>query len=177
MACWLLHGSNRQNEKIRSDVILTQVSDTMHGFLEERQATLHLELNPGPLEVRASPLQLELALVNLVRNAIESRPQGAEVSVRATCHDTWAVVQIEDNGPGLTPEQREHLFDPFYTTRIREGGTGLGATVAYAIVQQHGGRIEVHTRLGVGTRMEVWLPLTMAKEDQKESPTDACSVS
>jgi signal transduction histidine kinase len=56
------------------------------------------------------------------------------------------------------------MFDPFYTTRTREGGTGLGATVAYAIVEQHGGRIEVQSWLGIGTRVEIWLPLTPVQE-------------
>ncbi len=146
------------------NAIITRASEIVHGFLEQRQATLRTELCAQPLEVLASPLELELALVNLLRNAIESRPQGAEVVVRTTSRGSWAVVQIEDNGPGLTPEQREHMFDPFYTTRTREGGTGLGATVAYAIVEQHGGRIEVQSWVGIGTRVEIWLPLRPAQE-------------
>jgi two-component system sensor histidine kinase HydH len=146
------------------NAIITRASEIVHGFLEQRQATLRTELSSRPLEVLASALELELALVNLLRNAIESRPLGAEVVVRTTSRGSWAIVQIEDNGPGLTPEQREHMFDPFYTTRTREGGTGLGATVAYAIVEQHGGRIEVQSWLGIGTRVEIWLPLTPVQE-------------
>ncbi len=146
------------------NAIVTRASETVHAFLEQRQATLHMEVSPQPLEVLASPLELELALVNLLRNAIESQLQGAKVAVRTTSRRSWAVVQIEDNGPGLTAEEQKHMFDPLYTTRIREGGTGLGATVASAIVEQHGGRIEVESWPGIGTRVEVWLPLASTKE-------------
>ncbi len=66
---------------------------------------------------------------------------------------------VIDNGPGMSESERRRIFDPFYTTRQREGGTGLGLSIAHGIVMQHGGEIEVESELGAGTRVRVDLPL------------------
>lgn len=136
-------------------------------FLERRQASLHVQLHSGPLTVVASPLEIEVALVNLLRNAIESRQSDTHVSVTLTTQGKFAVLTIRDNGRGMTAYEVEHMFDPFYTTRISEAGTGLGAAIAHAIIQDHDGRIDVRSQVGYGTTVEVYLPLT---EWSQESP-------
>jgi signal transduction histidine kinase len=68
-------------------------------------------------------------------------------------------VQITDNGCGMTLEQCNRLFDPFFTTRERQGGSGLGLSIAHGIIAEHGGTIEVQSRLNQGTTMTVELPL------------------
>ncbi|HSO38404.1 MAG TPA: ATP-binding protein, partial [Labilithrix sp.] len=73
-----------------------------------------------------------------------------------------ACVVVEDEGTGIAPEHLPHIFDPFFTTKEVGGGTGLGLSVSYAIVQDHGGRIEVESELARGSRFRVCLPLAAA---------------
>jgi signal transduction histidine kinase len=103
--------------------------------------------------------QLNQVLVNIVVNAIEAvSPQGW-VEVATFREGDMAVVQIEDNGPGMTEETIERLFDPFFTTKAAGEGTGLGLAISYEIVRNHGGEIRVISAPGAGTVMEVRLPL------------------
>jgi signal transduction histidine kinase len=137
-------------------------------FLERRQATLQLSADQTPIWIQASPVEIELALVNFLRNAIESREFGTRVWVRTGKHGPYAVVTIQDNGRGMSASEVEHLFDPFYTTRASEGGAGLGASLAQAIIQDYGGRVYVRSEIGLGTTLEVYLPAA-------ECP-DSCST-
>ncbi len=132
-----------------------------------------------PLCVDGDPDRLRQLLLNLIDNAIKYTPGGGEVKVRVACEDRSARVDVSDNGPGIP---REHLlpgpngvpliFERFYRvekSRTRSSapngngrsgsGTGLGLSIAYWIVQAHGGQIEVNSEIGGGTTMTVWLPL------------------
>jgi signal transduction histidine kinase len=103
--------------------------------------------------------QLNQVLVNIVVNAIEAVGPNGWVDV-TTCRDAdLAVIQVEDNGPGMTEETTERLFDPFFTTKAAGEGTGLGLAISYEIVRNHGGEIRVISAPGAGTVMEVRLPL------------------
>jgi len=68
-------------------------------------------------------------------------------------------LSISDNGPGMTDEVKDRLFDPFFTTKQRIGGTGLGMSITYGIIKEHGGSIEVDTGLGQGTTFHYILPV------------------
>jgi signal transduction histidine kinase len=121
------------------------------------------------VEVDAS--LIEQALTNLVVNAIQAMPTGGTVSVRvgaAMAHppadlgDTkveYAYVRVEDQGVGMTPEQMTHAFEPFFTTKDVGEGTGLGLSLAYGIVRDHGGWIDVASALNKGSRFSIYLPL------------------
>ena len=111
---------------------------------------------PEGLEVRADPDLLTQVLLNLVQNAVAATGPGGEVAITARAEGGTVGIAVDDTGRGLTPEEREHMFDPFYTTR--RTGTGLGLAVVHQIVEQHGGRIEVESIQGRGTRITVWLP-------------------
>lgn len=69
---------------------------------------------------------------------------------------------VSDDGPGFREEARKRLFEPFYTTKLREGGTGLGRSVAHGILRTHGGEIEVHSGIVGGATFRVFLPLRFA---------------
>jgi signal transduction histidine kinase len=108
--------------------------------------------------VRGNAIELEQVFVNLIRNGIESRPANAAVEIQIEGSPTRALVVVRDNGPGLTEEAKKRLFEPFYTTKLREGGSGLGLSVAHGILMTHGGEIEVASEAGSGAIFRVSLP-------------------
>ncbi len=123
--------------------------------VEAAGLSLRVEV-PDGLEVRADPDLLTQVLLNLAQNAVAATDPGGEVAIAARTGDGWVGIAVDDTGRGLTREERGHMFDPFYTTR--RTGTGLGLAVVHQIVEQHGGRIEVESIQGRGTRITVWLP-------------------
>ena len=92
--------------------------------------------------VFVDPEQMKQVLLNLVINAIQAMPGGGEVVMRAVQNAESVVLEVQDEGVGIPPEDLERVFDPFVTTR--PNGTGLGLSIAYQIVSQHGGHITVH---------------------------------
>jgi len=99
---------------------------------------------------------------NLVRNAIEHTSEGGSILITATGTDRWLRLSVEDDGPGIPPEQRERIFARFYradsSRNPRTGGSGLGLAIAKAIVEAHGGRIWVDDAAGGGARVSFELP-------------------
>ncbi len=113
---------------------------------------------PGPVEVEADATQLTVALRAMCQNALEAI--GHEGQIEIGVHRDAATVQIRiaDDGPGIPPEERRHLFDPYYSARQAGRGLGLGLSKAWRIITNHGGRIEVDSRPGRGTVFTVMLP-------------------
>ena len=127
---------------------------------------LALETSLDTLFVRGDSLQLERVFMNLLANA--GHAVGAEGSIRVatgqepaddTGSSAHAVVDIIDDGAGMSDEVRHRLFEPFFTTRRASGGTGLGLSVVHGIILAHGGTIEVDSEPGRGTRFRILLPL------------------
>jgi signal transduction histidine kinase len=111
------------------------------------------------IHVSADPGQIRTALEGLLRNAIEAAPAGgwARLSLQTPTMDCLEFV-VEDNGPGIGHEQREHLFDPFYSGRLSGRGRGLGLPTAWQLARQHGGNIRYdHHAVGM-TRFVLSLP-------------------
>jgi two-component system NtrC family sensor kinase len=109
--------------------------------------------------------QIKQVFLNMVINAIEAMPQEGELIITTRLENEkrgqegeWLRISFADNGVGLSPEEVEQIFEPFYTTKSR--GTGLGLSVSYGIVQRHGGHIDVKSMPGSGTLFTVRLPLT-----------------
>jgi two-component system NtrC family sensor kinase len=148
------------SEKWREDAnqVLRRACEVTAAYAVQRQATLGLELSEAAVPILASPIALEQALVNILHNAIESRQQ-ARVEVRTHRLAQTARIEVRDDGCGVSDEAIRHLFDPFFTTRADEGGTGLGLSVAHRIIVEHGGTIRVDSRPGKGTLVSVDLPL------------------
>ena len=108
------------------------------------------------------PVGLETAVMNLVVNAIEACPaeprNAIEVGVRM--EDPWVVVWVQDDGPGLSIDARERMFDIFFTTKAR--GAGLGLSQVHVFTETHGGDVR-WTSSSQGTRFELWLPVSVAQ--------------
>ncbi len=113
----------------------------------------------GPLFVDANASEIEQVLSNLVINALHAMPGGGVLRMAASREPKHACLVVEDEGSGITKENLPHIFDPFFTTKDVGAGTGLGLSVSYGIVQDHGGHIDVRSEVGKGTRFEIRLPL------------------
>ena len=147
------------------------------------QVTLHSDLKE-PLCINGDPDRLRQLLLNLIDNAIKYTPSGCEVNVQVSRENGSARLTISDTGPGIPPEHLQPgpngvplIFERFYRvekSRTRLGstngngrsgsGTGLGLSIAYWIVQRHGGQIEVSSEPDRGTTFTVWLPVGEKQE-------------
>lgn len=115
-----------------------------------------LELAESMPQVAADPELLHRALSNLVLNAMDAMPQGGTLTLRTRREGEWAILEVADTGAGLTPEECERLFTPYYTSKAH--GTGLGLAIVQSIVSDHGGRISVRSDAGRGTAFVIELP-------------------
>jgi two-component system, NtrC family, nitrogen regulation sensor histidine kinase NtrY len=140
------------NEMVRGVVQLFQ------GQLAEATARIEPELQLGEVSpVNADPVLLRRVIENLVLNAIDAMPQGGKLTFRTATNDKFAVFELGDTGNGLTPEECDRIFTPYYTTK--QHGTGLGLAIAQSVVSDHHGRISVSSWKGKGTTFHVELPL------------------
>jgi len=107
--------------------------------------------------------QLNQVFMNLLVNAghaiTEVTPMRGLITIRTGAEGDWVWVEVGDNGHGIAPEHLSRIFEPFFTTKPVGGGTGLGLSLSYGIVNKHGGRIEVASQPGAGARFTVWLPV------------------
>ena len=108
--------------------------------------------------------QISQVVLNLLVNAIQAiessgREQGGRIEISTRPRGDYYLVEIADDGCGIDPESIPRLFDPFFTTKPVGEGTGLGLSISHGIVTGHGGRIEVESDPGRGTRFRILLPL------------------
>ncbi len=114
-----------------------------------------------PLLVNSFGSELSQVWTNIIDNAIDAMGGKGELRVRTYREDNCVVVEICDNGPGISPEVQSHIFEPFFTTKGVGEGTGLGLDTVQRIVKKHRGNIQVSSKPG-DTRFQVWLPLAEA---------------
>lgn len=127
------------------------------------------EYQPDMPPVSCYPMEIEQVIINLLRNAAQamaSRPgidPPPRISLRLSEKDGMAVIEVEDNGPGIEESVRTRVFDPFYTTKMPGEGTGLGLSVSYFIIaRNHGGTIHVECEPGKGAKFVIRLPMRAA---------------
>src|ERR1700688_91441 len=114
-----------------------------------------------PLLVNSFGSELNQVWTNLIDNAVDAMSGNGELRVRTYQDDGCVVVEIADNGPGISPEVQPHIFEPFFTTKGVGEGTGLGLDTVQRIVKKHRGNIQVNSKPG-DTRFQIWLPLAEA---------------
>jgi len=143
-----------------------QVNEVIRGVLQLFQAQLEaegrakinceLQLDPNLEPISADAELLHRAVSNLVLNAMDAMPQGGILTLRTRGEDGKVLIEVEDTGSGLTPEECERVFTPYYTSK--QHGTGLGLAIVQSVVSDHGGRIRVQSEPGRGTAFVIELP-------------------
>jgi signal transduction histidine kinase len=161
------------------------LTETVALFRETLPATISVDIAVPPageeVWLWGSRAQLQQVLVNLVLNARDAMPQGGHLRIsmqpvadeQAGSDTVWIRLQVEDSGAGILDEVRDRVFEPFYTTKPRGRGTGLGLAVVAAVVKEHRGRIAVDSHPGRGTCFTIHLPGVGPVSKREDSPADA----
>jgi signal transduction histidine kinase len=164
----------RKRELQPAEVDLRALVDRAVTLLEpmvrKRGVWLAVAGSAEPLRGHVDPEQMTQVVLNLVMNAVHASGSGASISLSlgrgramppaedGRGEQQCLRIEVRDEGTGIAPEALSHIFEPFFTTKEVGEGTGLGLSVAYGIVKDHGGWIDVASRLGEGSTFTVWLP-------------------
>ncbi|MBU0676018.1 MAG: hypothetical protein KJ950_15385 [Proteobacteria bacterium] len=151
----------KTTEPVRLDLV--QISEDSIGLLKNQirlsQILVESDFSLTPVFSLGFPSQIEQVLINIMLNGIQAMPPGGRLTVRVLARPEEGVglVEISDNGPGISLEDKKRIFDPFFTTK--NDGTGLGLSVSYSIIEKHDGSITLESVQGEGTTFRITLPL------------------
>jgi signal transduction histidine kinase len=158
---------SRQGERTRiradlNEVVNDVIALTRH-LIQTNSVNLILKLGEGLPWISIDHNQMKQVLLNLIHNALQAMPKGGEllVSTNTAQRDDrgWVIMAVKDSGVGILPADQDRVFEPFFTTKGDRGGTGLGLSVTYGIVTDHGGTIEISSEPNKGSTFAVWLPI------------------
>jgi len=146
-------------EKAEVLSIVEETLQLLRPQIEKQRILVHKEFQPLP-PVLMDRKQMKQAILNLLLNAVQAMPKGGHLALKGHIPEEDRRVQlfIQDSGVGIPGEDIGKLFDPFFSTK--EGGMGLGLSIAHRIIDQHDGKIEVESAPGKGTLFTVWLPIS-----------------
>ena len=144
-----------------NDIVTEIVSLTAH-MARYNSVIIETKLHEGIPYIRISPSELQQVILNLINNAIDAMEKtGGTIIVEtkiSAIEKNHLVISIEDNGPGIPKDNLGRIFDPFFTTKAVGKGTGLGLSICYGIILKMGGKIDVQSQVGVGTKFRIWIP-------------------
>jgi signal transduction histidine kinase len=161
-----------QIQAVDLDEIIRSVVQLFQGQLGQGPAKVEPELCLGEVPpVAGDPVLLRRVIENLVLNAIDAMPQGGKLTFRTELNHQFAVLELSDTGQGLTREECDRLFTPYYTTK--KHGTGLGLAIVQSVVSDHHGSITVSSTKNFGTTFHVELPLWDGTREGEEKANEA----
>lgn len=174
-------------ESVDLRAVVEQTADVVEPFARKRKVRVHRWVDATEALVVADPDQVRQIVSNLMMNAVDAMPAGGHLTVALEYRDfevagergssvrgqaplavkgtdnrragRYAVISVADTGVGIAPEHLDSVFDPFFTTKDRGNGTGLGLSIVAEIAREHGGWIELASRVGQGTTFLVWIPM------------------
>jgi len=156
----------RQSESTRARSSLNEVIEDVvalsRHLIHTSGVELKLDLDGNLPWISVDANQMRQVLLNLIHNALQAMPDGGQMQIvtEAAVRNgrEWIMISVHDTGVGISQFEQTRIFEPFYTTKGNQGGTGLGLSVTYGIVTDHGGQIDVESQPGTGSRFTVWLP-------------------
>ncbi|MDL1873358.1 PAS domain-containing protein [Deltaproteobacteria bacterium PRO3] len=138
-------------------VLIERVLPNLKVQYQDQDYRLDLALKPlTPVEV--CPSKFEQVFTNILTNAFQALKPGGSVRVSAHEDDKSVVIEVEDDGEGISEENLKNIFDPYFTTKRQRGGSGLGLPICYNIIREHGGQIEVSSRVNEGSVFRIRVP-------------------
>ncbi len=145
--------------RIDINSIIEEMKPLFAHTIQERKIRMVTDFDRTLTPILADKHQIEQILVNLTLNAIQAVDGEGLIEISTKAMRSWCRITVSDNGSGIPPGDIPRIFDPFFTTKGVGKGTGLGLSVSRGIIERHKGRIEVESRVGVGTVFKVYLPL------------------
>lgn len=142
-----------------------------------RHVAVSTQLDPNLRRVHADGSQLCQVLLNLAVNARDAMPGGGDLLIRTSNDGRHVHLEVTDAGEGMPPDVVEHAIEPFFTTRPKGHGAGLGLATAYGIVRQAGGELEIASTVGKGTTIHIHLPAIDRPPETPAPPAETCSAS
>ena len=140
---------------------LSELIESTLALLKHRLDTsdIKLDINHEPdLFLKGDSNLLQQVLVNVLLNAIHVTPERGVITILSEKRNDQVYLEVSDQGPGIAVENLNQVFDPFFTTKAEGQGTGLGLSVSYGIIKEHGGRIEIDNNAAKGAVVRIWLP-------------------
>jgi two-component system NtrC family sensor kinase len=154
---------SKPEEEKRRPVNLNELIEGILLVMEKqmRESNVHVEtqLDSSVPEVMASTNQMRQVMLNLFKNAKEAMPKGGTLTIRTAREENDVVIRIKDTGVGIPEEIRDRIFEAFFTTKQKVKGVGLGLSVCYGIVKDHGGEIKLDSEVEKGTTFTIRLPV------------------
>ena len=148
--------------------LVRRVCQMARPMLEESGVEVEVTGPEQLAEVMADPVQLELALLNLISNSVDAMASGGTLTVRLGRVDDRFRLEVEDTGSGISPDLLAHIFDPWVTTKAAGKGSGLGLSIARQVVASHGGTIRAENRPGKGALFTIDLPMAKGVRPQMD---------
>ena len=158
-------------KEVDLNAALGSVVEIVRHELETKSLRLRTLLETLPA-VLCHPLKLNQVFLNLVVNAIQACAPGGGIELRTRADDDEVVIEVSDDGPGIPPENLARVFEPFFTTKPVGSGMGLGLSVSYGIVRDHGGAIQAENGPGGGATFRVRLPIRFDPQGPAGRETD-----
>ncbi len=155
---------------VQPNTVIGEVLDILDESLRAANIRVERELAADLPVIVADPAQLAQVLINIVSNARAAMTEGGRLVVTSARHAGGVHISITDNGVGIEPDHLPRIFDPFFTTKRTWTDVGLGLSVAHRIVSDHGGNIQVDSKVGKGSTFTVVLPLQPPAEVEVEEP-------
>ena len=169
---------------VNLDRLLTDLENMLRRLIRE-DIEVRRNLTPEPWSVKADPDQVEQVIMNLVLNARDAMPKGGVLTIGTSNVELgeydvkgfldlkpgrYVSLTVADTGTGMTAETKRRLFEPFFTTKPLGEGTGLGLSMVYGIVKQHGGDVSFYSELGLGSTFKIYWPATDQPSESAASP-------
>lgn len=147
--------------------LIDEILALMEWQLDERKIKIVREFDTGLPQVFASQEMLKQVFLNLVINARDAMPDGGTLNISAAAHNAELSIKVADTGPGIPDENLPRIFEPFFTTKEGAIGTGLGLSVCFGIIKEHGGRIIAGNDISGGAVFEISLPIAVDNSDMR----------
>jgi signal transduction histidine kinase len=158
---------SRRSEMVRAQADINEIVEDTLGLMNHLLHTNRIEVRTR-LEkdipwVMVDQNQMKQVFLNLFTNAMNAMPEGGRLTITSRLQPRYGIphisISVRDTGSGISPENLDRIFEPFFTTRAGKGGTGLGLSVTFGIISEHGGAIEVESAPGAGSTFTTWLPV------------------
>lgn len=146
-------------------LLIDSVSMLVARMATETGVQIVNEISPAAPSMQCDSEQMKQVLLNLILNAIQAMPEGGQLKLSAEAFDKFLMLRVADTGPGISAQNADQIFDPFFSTK--QNGTGLGLPIAYQIVQQHGGELILESNSSRGCCFALRMPVTAAVAEER----------